>query len=720
MNLLSETRLSPCRRNAFAFLSLFIITLAIYSNSLDCSWHFDDNQNILERKAIQITQLSWSEIKKTFFMQDGQRQGELYRPVPNFSFAINYFFGKTNVFGYHLTNISIHILTSFFLFLFIYHILNLPAVKPRYGADSYLIALLAAVFWVINPVQTQAVTYIVQRMASMAAMFYIMAMYFYVKGRVYPQRKMKAFYYSMCFISGLLAVGSKENAAMLPISILLLDFFMIQGVSKENLRKYIWILLGLITIPLFFALLLKGPSLFSLEGLLEPYENIRPFTLVQRLLTEPRIILFYLSLLFYPMPHRLSITHDISISHSLIDPFTTVLAIGMILGILAASFFYARRRPLLAYCIIFFFLNHVIEGSVFGLELIFEHRNYLPSMLLFVPVAILLGKTIRFYSGKTVMQAILTVFIILVLIGFGNSTYLRNGVWKTEGTLWADAVAKAPNLIRPHLNLGNYYYSQRMYEKAQAQYMEGSLKKPAGRKIEVGLIYYNLGLIYLLQENTDVELEYYKKSIRVYAGHADTYNNMATAFYRIGQKKKADIALKTAIRCCKKHIKAHRNLVLFAFSDGDLEKAAHWINRALIIAPNNVAVLGSAGYYYRLKGSFGRAFMLFEKTLLFDNYDPKVDLYIAEIFFKRKMYDHALKHIEKFAAGAKDNDLGNYVQGTYKKEDEIGAIRPYKKQVLFALSRIYENKSSYLNEKADYVKNMLADIEKKWTKNAGS
>jgi Tfp pilus assembly protein PilF len=322
-----------------------------------------------------------------------------------------------------------------------------------------------------------------------------------------------------------------------------------------------------------------------------------------------------------------------------------------------------------------------------------------------------LVKTIQYYSEKPVMQAIMAVFVMLVLIGFGNSTYLRNGVWKTNGTLWADALEKAPDVIRPHLNLGNYYYTQKMYDMALSRYTEGSMKRSANNKTDTGLIFYNIGLIHHKMGNKDQALENYRKAAKTHPAHADTHNNIGLILYSKGQKKEAETELLKAIQCKTKHLKAHRNLALFSIKEGKLDEAVLWINKALEIAPDSMTVLGAAGYCYRLKGSFGRAFALFEKALEKDKYDPKVDLYMAEIFFKRKMYDQAIKHIEIFAASAKGKDLRGYVQGTYKKENELDVIRPYKKIVLFALSRAYTNQFSYLKEKADYLKTALADIE---------
>lgn len=706
----SKALLSPYRRNLFAFISLVVLILTIYSNTFDASWHFDDRQNIQLNKQLHMDKLNWQNIKNSFFAStDGKKQ--LYRPTACFSFALNYYFGKFEVFGYHLVNTTIHILASMFLFLFIYQTLNLPLLRQKYGSDAYFIAFLSAVFWAVNPVQIQAVTYIVQRMSSMAAMFFILSMYLYVKGRICEKRSRKNIYFVACLFSGVLAFCSKENAIMLPFCIFIYDILFIQGLTKDSIKKNIQIFLILIFISVVLSLILYGFSNFDPSRILKIYDSARPFTMWERLFTEPRIILFYLSLLLYPMPHRLSITHDVSLSHSLIDPPTTIIAILVILGVLGACVLKSKKWPFISFCIIFFFMNHLIEGSVFGLELIFEHRNYLPSMLLFAPLAVLLVKGIRYYSSRQMMQVIISGFTVLLLIGFGNSTYLRNFDWKTEGTLWADAAEKAPKGMRPHMNLGNFYYGQKMYDKGLALLMEATLKDAPNRTIEPGLLNYNIGLINHREGNIDTALEYYQKSAAIYPSYADTHNNMGTALHKKGQKEEAEIELKKAIRCDEKHIKAHRNLALFSLKDGHLDKAVFWINRALEIAPDNVTVLGAAGYCYRLKGSFGRAFALFEKTLSYDRYDPKVDLYIAEIFFKRKMYEQAIKHIEKFAAGAKGKDIRGYVQGTYKEEDEIEAIRTYKKMVLFALSRSYENTSSYFNEKSDYVKNILAEIE---------
>ncbi|MEA2039086.1 MAG: tetratricopeptide repeat protein, partial [Thermodesulfobacteriota bacterium] len=643
INLTPETHLSSRRRNIFAILAIIILVLSVYSNTFNASWHFDDDQNILELGSMRLNKLCWPEIKKTFFNE----QGAISRPVVRVTLALNYYFGKTNVFGYHLVNISIHIVASIFLFLLIYNTLNLPLLKDKYGTDSYFIAFLATVFWAINPVQTQAVTYIVQRMASMAGMFYIMSMYFYLKGRTSQKGRLKAAHFILCLICALFAFGSKENTAMLPFSIFLFDLLLIQGITKKIIRKNVWVFLALILIPLALALVLKGPSFFYPQKFLSGYEP-RPFTLVQRLLTEPRIVLFYISLLLYPMPTRLSICHDIAISKNLIDPPMTIIAISLIVIVLFVTVIKCKKWPFICYCIMFFFLNHLIEGSVFPLELIFEHRNYIPAMLLFVPIAILLSRGIRHFSYKKTMKLIMISFVVLLLIGIGNSTFLRNFVWKTEGTLWADAVEKAPELIRPHLNLGNFYSSVNMADNAIAEYKAAIFKTSSVNKTDKYLNYYNIGLEHQHMGNYDKALRYYNVTENNYPSHADTHNNKAIILVKQGLLKEAEHAFRLAIKYDANSIIAQRNFALLLLKDNRIDEAIEHLERAYIISPDDAQTLAGLGYAYRLTGSNGRAFFLFDKSIHLKNHDPKVRLYLAEIYYRSGRDAQAEKSIQEF------------------------------------------------------------------------
>jgi hypothetical protein len=498
LNLESEIHLSEYRKKVFVFITLFIIILSTYSNTFNASWHFDDEPNITDNSNLHLKELSWQNIKGTFFA-NAFEPGKLYRPAACLSFALNYYSGKDNVFGYHIVNISIHFLAAFFLFLLIYHTLHLPLLKARYGPNSYFIALLATTLWTINPIQTQAITYIVQRMAGMAGMFYIMSMFFYLKVRATETGGKKLLLLILCFFSFTMALGSKENAVILPLSLFLYEILLLQEITGQNLRRNLrlfFIVTGAILILGFTYIYIQGGNILSF---LEGYEN-RPFTLVQRLLTEPRIIIFYISLLLYPVSTRLNLAHSIEISSSLFHPLSTLFSIIAIFVAISFAIHIAKKRPLISFCILFFFLNHAIESTILPLELIFEHRNYIPSMLLFVPIAIGLINAISYFSYKRSMQVIITLSIILVIIGLGHSTFMRNFTWRNEESLWIDCTDKYPDLHRPQHNLAKYYDDINNDKKAIAEYEKALGLKLINIKDEKAITNYNLGVIYLLRK----------------------------------------------------------------------------------------------------------------------------------------------------------------------------------------------------------------------------
>ncbi|MGA2527275.1 MAG: hypothetical protein ABSF79_11750 [Smithellaceae bacterium] len=532
-------------RYLFVVAALLVILLLSYSNSFNCSWHFDDHINIVKNVNIQIKQFTWENVKKIFYGIEGiENTGRIARPVSYLSFALNYYFGGLNIFGYHLINFLIHFFSSLFLFLFIINTLRLPLLKERYEKHAYSIALLATVFWAINPVHVTSITYIVQRMTSMAALFYIMSMYFYLKFRTSGEKYKSFLFILLCLLFSLLALGTKENTAMLPASIFLYDLFLIQGLTKGNIKKN----LKIIIVPLII-LITAGLLFYDFSSIFKDYE-LRPFTMKERLLTEPRVILFYISLLFYPLTSRLTLIHDIQISKGLFDPWTTFAAIIIILIIIILALVKARRWPLLSYCVLFFFLNHVIEGSFLPLELIYEHRNYLPSMLIFVPVVILLINSLKYFSQRKIMFYFLAAAVSLIIIIQGVAVYIQNDVMKDEISLWSDNVEKSPRVHHSRqclavalLVAGRLPEALKELEEAKKSYLSANIAK---RSITYGA----LGEYYYITRNDKKAFEYFDKSIKLYPSHPQmplSYDRMAILLMWKGQLDKAEEMARKAI-----------------------------------------------------------------------------------------------------------------------------------------------------------------------------
>jgi hypothetical protein len=191
------------KRSALVLLVFVVLGFLIYSNTLDVPFHFDDESNIVENPNIRLTGFSLKDITGACFKSVCPN-----RPVANLSFALNYYFHKYDVTGYHVINIVIHIITGILLYFFIKTTLCIPSLRSRYKSPTS-IALFAALIWLVHPVQTQSVTYIVQRMNSMAAMFYILSFLLYAKALLVKDKDRTWPLFAGCVLAGSLALGSK-------------------------------------------------------------------------------------------------------------------------------------------------------------------------------------------------------------------------------------------------------------------------------------------------------------------------------------------------------------------------------------------------------------------------------------------------------------------------------------------------------------------------------
>jgi tetratricopeptide (TPR) repeat protein len=446
-------KISSPRYLAAFFLLFFLISL-IYSNTLNCSWHFDDNSNILNNQNVHLEDFEFSTIIKSFYHWDNSH---IYRPINYLSFALNWFVGRDIVTGYHLINILIHVITAYFLYLVSLKLLYKVTPNSLCSLDNHSIALLAAALWAANPIHVQAITFIVQRATSLSALFSIIALYTYILGREKGAFRLSAYHYLLCFLCFLLALGSKENAILLPGSLVLIEFFFFRDKPLQKKWKNFIIWLCSVSLLLIFLYFLASIVLIDKISINLFNHDGRNFTLQQRLLTEPRVLLLYLSQIAYPLSSRLSLEHDVILSTSLMHPWTTLPAIIIILFTVGLGFRNYKRYPLISFAIIFFFYNHIIESTFVPLEIIFEHRNYLPSFFLFLPVVSFLAATTERYSRYNLKLSYVPILVMaFFLIQSGVNTYLRNLDWKTKKSLIIDSIQKAPNQARPYHNLASY------------------------------------------------------------------------------------------------------------------------------------------------------------------------------------------------------------------------------------------------------------------------
>lgn len=503
----------------------------------------------------------------------------MFRPVAYLSFALNWYFGGNNVLGYHLVNILLHVGTALLLYLTVLHLLDAPALKDQQRSthNRHLVALLATLFWALNPIQTQTVTYIVQRMAGLATFFSLAALLCYLLGRRAGTRSTQWAWFLATLVCFALALGSKENSITLPAVLLLVEGIFFRSLARVTGRHLLAGAGLLIVTSLAVYLLTNGNPIGSIMD----YDH-RSFTLGQRLLTESRIMVFYLSLLFFPAPWRLSLDHDIVLSTSLLQPPTTALAIVFLAGLTAWAVWQHKSRPVAAFAVLFFLLNHTIESTVFPLELIFEHRNYLPSLFLFLPLAVYI---VDFYNSDRLQstpvgRAIVAGFVVVLLCTLGAATYSRNAAWQTEQSLWADSLAKAPGQSRPYINLAHTY--QKMGRDAEAfELCRQSLTKdsPTPSKDRMRA-YNNMGNISMDRGQYAEAIGYYRNALQSHDTPQSHYF-LHKALLADGQAVQAENELKALMRNHPEDSELMTSMALVLAAKQEFQKAVALLQTAL-------------------------------------------------------------------------------------------------------------------------------------------
>lgn len=529
-------------RRLTAFVLIFILLLLVYWNSFQVPWQFDDRANIVDNPGLRIDNLKPESLWGAFFANQG-KENALWRPLPCLSLALNWYVGKEDPFGYHLVNLAGHILTAWILYLLTIHLLTVLGgnKKDKLLRWSEPVALLAAVLWAANPIQTQAVTYIVQRMAMMAALFYLMGMYFYVKARISKtsgRRWVFAVICCLCFLGG---IGSKENAILMPMSLALMEWIFFQQGSLSFLFKpKALLIIAIVFIAGFLTIYFSIGIPF--DYILNGYK-VRTFTPIERMLTQPRIVLGYLSQIFFPLPERLSLVHDVTLSKSLLQPWTTLPAIAIIFGMIGGAMFYAKRYPLVSFAVLFYFLNHLVESSILPLELVFEHRNYLPSAFLMLPVAAGFFALLIKLKKFGILNAITIAVMAVIIIALGAFTHERNKVWATKESLWRDAMLKAPGDNRPlgylGIELGWRKHATSDDLRHALVLFKHSLNLTVHHKIDYPRTLGNIALVYSLQDEDKMAVETFQQAITKYPEFHKNRIDIISSLMRLGRFEEA-------------------------------------------------------------------------------------------------------------------------------------------------------------------------------------
>ena len=612
-------------RSIAAIISLLLLLMATYHEVPNNAFVLDDENNIIELEALHIEELSLDNILLAIKAPPSHK----IRVLPSISFAIDWWRGNGDPRPFLWTNLIIHGANALMLFFLIHLCLK----QVRKETDDYKLiatAFACAALWAVHPIQLQGVTYIVQRSTSMASFFMLLSIYGYLHARLGAANKKPWFILSAVAMG--LAMICKEIAFITPCIILLAEYsFCRNNTALVKNRFDPWIM----AIPLFILIyiiidLVSGSG--PLTTLIKAGYDARSFSLEERLLTQPRVILFYLSQVLWPLPERFSIEHDFLISKTLLSPTTTLFSLAGILlwcGLGLWALFTQGKRYI-GFFMLWLPTALIIESSILPLEIVYEHRMYFPSTVLFILLAYGI-LTLLHKQNISPYIVWFSVGIIIVLLSY--STMQRVPLWQSQLMLYKHALKLAPKSLRTNYNYANFLSNNRQHTQA--------------------VTYYNQALS-VLTESTPTQMQ------------ASVHYNLARTFIAMNDKHNAEKHLLAAKQLDPYHIKARRHLAQIYYENTEHQKALAELLGLLQVSNTNRNDLIEIGFLYGINGNATKEERYFDKAVNLSPVKDEVYTYIAMKFSTSKDY---LKSIQYFKLALKFNpsnaDTYNNLGSTY-------------------------------------------------------
>jgi tetratricopeptide (TPR) repeat protein len=512
---------SPANRQArfdelLRIAALVAFATLVYWPSLGVPFAFDDLPNIVLNPRVQPTSLS--ELWQVLDARDGRDD----RPLAMLSFALNHLWGGLDPTSYHAVNIAIHAGNGVLLYLLLKGLAAAPHSPPGLKEQIAAFAFAGALLWLVHPVNTQAVTYIVQRMTSLAATCYLIAMLLFVlyrSGRLTRTRAGVGIV--LAFAAGL---ATKPHVITLPAALLLIDIAFFRGLARVHV-------LGLAAAVALAALVgaLVAPDILAHLFHAPPH---RDFSGYERVLTQGRVVSHYLSLLAWPDAARLQVDYDVAVSRSLLTPPATAVAWAALVGITAAAIAGLRRWVWPAFGWLFFCIALSVESSFVLLEMAFEHRIYLPATLL---IAALLAPLQASARGTRARSA-LALGVLLLAGALSLQTLERNGAWRDLGGLWRSDLARGAKPFRAALNGAIGLARQGRAEEALALLSKAA---PSSRRSERGRVSQLRGEILFMLGRHAEALEAFREALSYYPGWTRAVYSAAQCLIALGRREDA-------------------------------------------------------------------------------------------------------------------------------------------------------------------------------------
>jgi tetratricopeptide (TPR) repeat protein len=446
--------MKPIYRILAVCLSL-ALTVLCYLPGLHGGFLFDDIPNIRDNPLLTITNL---DIQSLWQAAMSGSAGMLKRPVSMVTFALNYYFSGLDPYYFKATNLAIHLLNGIGIFILSRLLLDLyrKLHRPQLTENSLLwIAIATAALWLLHPFNLSGVLYVVQRMESLSALFTLcgLILYLYGRKRLIEQKSgaMTAILAAVLVFTPL-AVLSKENGILLPVFMLVTEATVLHWQTPDKRSRHMLLALFALTV-LLPALLVAAYVLLNPAFIIGGY-SIRDFSLTERLMTEARVLWLYLHMILLPDIASMGVYHDdIAISRSLFTPATTLPAIAGLLALLTGAVLLRKKYPLLSFGVLFFLAGHSMESTVIGLELVHEHRNYLPTFGILLPLVYYIRSPVCHPSSLRLRRIAMPIVIAL----FAVLTWLRADQWRDPLGMMQMEVQHHPQSTRANSDLAFQY-----------------------------------------------------------------------------------------------------------------------------------------------------------------------------------------------------------------------------------------------------------------------
>jgi protein O-mannosyl-transferase len=607
-----------CLKIVASLALLCILAFAAYWPSLHAPFVFDDQFAIAENHSIEHL----SDVKSVL-SPPPDAAGAAGRPLVNLTLAINYAFGRYNVFGYHLLNVTLHVLTSVVLFLVLLRSLTLDS---RYAMSLSLVGL-----WTLHPLLTESVSCIIQRDEVLGALFILLTLYAFIRSVDTSIESHSRLWKSVSLLACSLGIGAKETIVCAPLIVLIYDSFYVSGSYFKSLRQRTgyYVLLFATWIPLLFLILStnkRGGTVGFGLGV----------TIWQYLITQINAIYIYLKLIFWPNP--LVIDYGTQLVRGLSEIFFQAVVIS---SLVVLSLYGFIKKQTYGFLGVIFFILLAPSSSIVPLvtQPIAEHRMYLPSFLVCLSFGF---GFIRFIHLKLIPLFSFGLTLLLAII-----TYFRNEDYQSELNLINQAIRYNPQNDRAYLNRGTLLSRDGKIDLAIKDYENALSLEPKSADT-----YFNLAL--LIEEKGDWlrAINYLKEAVNIKPNYPIAYFEIGFIYFKMHDYRSAILYLEQALKLQPTRQKTRKLLSQsYALLGDDQAKhqqfvaALDWYESALNLDIGNSRLHCNLGNVFSALGKKSEAINEYKEAIRYDSRNIDAHYNLAQELLDQGKYDEAQREL---------------------------------------------------------------------------